>query len=186
MNKEKTKHIAKKILKITALGVLITAASLLAPQLPYLLLKSYLKHKFNTTYSNRQLSDAHYYLKRKKFIAYEKRGNKWRFLITKMGKKHLKKEKIENIKIPKTKWDGQWRLLTFDIPESHRSARHTFRKKLKELGFYHFQRSVFILPYPCLKEVKTITEYWEINPYAHVLTTDRFEGDKHLIKLFNL
>ena len=39
-------------------------------------------------------------------------------------------------------WDGRWRLVIFDIPESLREARHHIRRLLKELGFQQLQLSV--------------------------------------------
>lgn len=40
-------------------------------------------------------------------------------------------------------WDGIWRLVIFDIPESHRKVRGLLRTKLKEWGFSQWQKSVW-------------------------------------------
>ena len=93
---------------------------------------------------------------------------------------------MDEITIKPVHWDGQWRFLTFDIPEKNKGARHVFRAKLKELGFFHFQRSVFLLPYPCEKEIDVITRSLEIEPCVHLITAKRFPGDKVLIKKFRL
>lgn len=42
------------------------------------------------------------------------------------------------------KWDGNWTLVLFDIPEQHRSYRDYLRKFLKKLGFVQWQRSVWV------------------------------------------
>lgn len=183
---EKNKKITYKILNIIAITGLITVTSLFAPQLPYLLLRALIKRRLHQNINNEQIGNTVRYLKRKKFIAFEKHNSKWKLIITKLGKKHLKKRKIDNIQIKKTKWDGKWRLVTFDIPEKHKTIRHIFRRKLVELGFFHFQRSVFIIPYPCEQEINKILNYYQVHPYVHILTSERFSNDKKLVKLFKL
>ncbi len=177
---------SKYILKLIGVGLLITAVSFLAPQLPYVLLRVWIKRKFGKNYSKQEISRSFRYLKRKKFIAFEKHQGKVKLIVTKLGRKHMQKFTLSEITIKTAVWDNHWRLLTFDIPESHRGARHTFRRKLKELGFFHFQRSVFILPYKCEEEIKTATDILKITPYVHVLLTARFDSDKALVKKFNL
>ena len=49
----------------------------------------------------------------------------------------------------KEKWDGQWRLITFDIPERVRGARDALRLVLKRAGFVQLQQSVWIHPFEC-------------------------------------
>lgn len=77
-------------------------------------------------------------------------------------------------------------LLTFDIPEEKEGKREYFRRRLKKLGFYHFQRSVFIIPYPCEKEIEEVAAILEISLNIHILIAQRFEGDEELIRRFNL
>ena len=46
------------------------------------------------------------------------------------------------------RWDGVWRLVVFDIPESSRALRTRLRRRLKEFGFGWLQNSVWISPHP--------------------------------------
>lgn len=41
-------------------------------------------------------------------------------------------------------WDGQWRIVIWDIPEQRRLVRDLFRRNLKKLGFAPLQKSVWI------------------------------------------
>lgn len=59
--------------------------------------------------------------------------------LTEKGKYYLK---IENA-LSKKEWDGKWRLIVFDIPESKRRLRNTLRQKLKEWGFIYWQKSLW-------------------------------------------
>lgn len=175
-----------KILKTAGVGLGLAAISILAPQLPYILLKAYLKEKLKEPYSKTQMHNSISYLKRKKFIAFEYKENKIKVILTKLGRQHINKIAFGEIKIQPIKWDGRWRLLTFDIPEHKKGARQTFRRKIKELGFFHFQRSVFIFPYPCEKEIDEMATLLEIRPFVHIITCDRFARDRGLLKKFKL
>ncbi|MDP4001365.1 MAG: CRISPR-associated endonuclease Cas2 [bacterium] len=185
-NNKIKQRLSIKILKILGIGLGITAVSILAPQLPYVLLKAYIQQKLRKPYSKGQMHNSFKYLKRKKFIAFEYKKNKIKVILTKLGRQHLNKVAFEEIKIQPIKWDGRWRLLTFDIPENKRGARQTFRRKIKEIGFFHFQRSVFIFPYPCKKEIDEMANLLEIRPFVHLITCDRFPGDHNLLKKFKL
>jgi DNA-binding transcriptional regulator PaaX len=183
---KKEQRLSIKILKILGIGLGITAVSILAPHLPYVLLKAYIQQKLRKSYSKNQMHNSFKYLRRKKFIAFEYKENKIRVILTKLGRQHLNKIAFEEIKIQPVEWDGRWRLLTFDIPEYKKSARQTFRRRIKELGFFHFQRSVFIFPYPCEKEINEMAKLLEIRSYVHVIACDRFVRDQYLLKKLKL
>ncbi|OGE76233.1 MAG: CRISPR-associated endonuclease Cas2 [Candidatus Doudnabacteria bacterium RIFCSPHIGHO2_02_FULL_48_21] len=137
-------------------------------------------------YSKKQLKTTLYGLRRRNFIAFPARNPKSRIVITKLGWRRLNEIKFNSLKIERRPWDRKWRLLTFDIPENKNLVRHKFRRKLKQLGFFHFQRSVFILPFPCNDEIEELANYLEIAPNVHVLVADRFPSDSALVKKFNL
>ncbi len=181
-----TDSLSVKILKILGASALFTVVSILSPAFPYAVLKAYLKHRLGNNYNNNQIHDSLKYLKRKKFIAYEFKQNKLKVIITNFGQQYIKRVGLNEITIKPTLWDGRWRLLTFDIPEFKKTARQTFRGKLKQLDFYHIQRSVFILPFPCESEIYEIANILKIRPFMHLLTCDRFPGDAKLVKKFNL
>lgn len=44
-------------------------------------------------------------------------------------------------------WDGFWRLVIFDIPESRRPERDRLRRRLLKLGFGRLQDSLYLSPY---------------------------------------
>ncbi|MCL5435661.1 MAG: hypothetical protein M1275_01105 [Patescibacteria group bacterium] len=171
-----------KILRVVGLGILLGAVSIIAPQFPYATLQAALKKKFGKNYSSARLINSTNYLKRKKFIAYSN-GN---YTITPMGRKWLTRAEALELKIPRQNWDGRWRLVSFDIPEAQKTARHLFSRKLKKLGFYNFQRSLFLIPYPCEKELAILTNSFKIAPHVHIFTADHFANDKKLRKIFGV
>ena len=50
------------------------------------------------------------------------------------------------------RWDGRWRLILFDVPESRSSARNTLRRYLQDCGFGYLQNSVWITPHPAIEQ----------------------------------
>ncbi len=172
------------VLKLIGLGVGFTLAALLSPNFLYVVVKRYLRYNLSTKYNRKQVDQSLRYLRRKKFIAFEKSSGKLK--LTRLGRRHLDKFSLTDIRIAPHKWDNKWRLVTFDIPEEYKPARHVIREKLKSLGFFHFQRSVFILPFACEKEIQTLSDHLGVEKYVHVLETYRFAGDKVLLKKFNL
>ena len=176
--------LAITILKFASVGIAVA----LSPTLLLNAIKAYLKYKIDEAeyyeYLNKKrIQNSIRYLKRKHFIAFPGKG---KFAITSKGKIRLTKIHIDRITIRRQRWDGKWRLLTFDIPEKKAHLRDYFRKRLKEIGFYHFQRSVFMIPYPCDKEIDAMCGALGISSNVHLITTDRFNGDEELKKLFRL
>lgn len=133
-----------------------------------------------------KLSQALYLLKKRKIINIKKSGNETIIELTEKGKNKKFKYDLNNLTISKLeKWDEKWRFLMFDIPESKKSARETLRKKLKQLGFFQFQKSVWIYPYPCEQEIDFISEAFTIASYINLLTV-KLEDDEPLRLKFKL
>jgi hypothetical protein len=108
-------------------------------------------------------------------------------IITERGLSRIIKADIENLKFPKhKKWDGKWRIVLFDIPESHKPARDALKNKLKDLGFKQLQKSAYIYPYECLDEIEKIRCFYNIRPYTFLITASHIEGDKKLKQIFKL
>ena len=138
-------------------------------------------------YNSQQLSQAIYYLKKRKFIKIEKLDSgEIRIKLTERGRRRKMQYDLERMQIPRqVSWDGKWRMLMFDIPESQRNLRGNLTDKLKRLGFAQFQKSVWLYPYPCENEIDFITEYFSIAEYVNLITV-KIENDKPLRKEFGL
>jgi DNA-binding transcriptional regulator PaaX len=53
----------------------------------------------------------------------------------------------ENVLVP-TEWDGLWRIVMLDLPETRKSEREALRYLLKKAGFVCIKNSVWVTPYP--------------------------------------
>ena len=69
--------------------------------------------------------------------------------LTSVGEEKIK-GKYPILSLVKKSWDRIFRVVIYDIEEISRSVRELLRKKLKELGFGMFQKSVWISPYDFL------------------------------------
>jgi DNA-binding transcriptional regulator PaaX len=153
-----------RILRIVGAGILIPTIFLLPGAA--ILIKDFLKNKgIKQEYYNfqRLLKRAE---KNKLLKIVQKNGEDF-LEITKLGRRELLKYNMDDLKItiPKT-WDGEWRMVIFDVPEKFGAGRRALSKKLKELGFYRLQKSVFVYPYECENEIDFIREFFNIRKFV--------------------
>lgn len=178
----------RKILKI-----LLTAGIIcLAAQSPYFfpaLWKDLQRKKSWRFRENKEkFRNAFYYLKKKGYLNIEKANHQIYISLTEEGKKKAGRYQINDLKIEvPPKWDGKWRLVIFDIPNVQGIKREAFRGKLKELGFYPLQKSVWIYPYQCEKEIKLLREFFGLTPkHLRIVTVEKIEEDLFFRKIFKL
>ncbi|MFZ2303193.1 MAG: hypothetical protein WAV98_00180 [Minisyncoccia bacterium] len=135
-----------------------------------------------------------YYIKRaikglqeKKLVnIYTKDGNEV-VEITKAGKKKVLEYNLDDMKlIVPRKWDGYWRIVMFDIPQSKKRARDAVSRKIKELGMYSIQKSVFVAPYICKNEIDFIGEFFDVRNNIIYIKAKEIEGVSKLKKHFGV
>ena len=103
------------------------------------------------------------------------------YKTTKKGDEKIKKFILDEMVLAKPKkWDGKWRLLIFDIPETKKKARAALRQKIKNLGFYQCQKSAWIYPFPCAEEIEFLKEQLNIKPFVKLFLIDEMEDGKVL------
>jgi DNA-binding transcriptional regulator PaaX len=83
-------------------------------------------------------------------------------------------------------WDGQWRIVMFDIPERLKKVRESLRHHLKDMQFRELQKSVFVHPFPCLEEIEYLVEFYNIPKHVRFITAIEIDNELHLKKHFNL
>lgn len=84
------------------------------------------------------------------------------------------------------KWDGRWRVLTFDIAESRRRTRDRVREILHRIGFKRLQNSVWIYPYDCEDVIVLLKADLKIGKDVLYLIADELEYDAPHRKHFGL
>ncbi len=175
----------KEILKFLALGTGVAVFSTLNPTLPHRLLEAYFKQR--RFQRNRFLQDLRRLQARELIDFRELEDGTTRITLKRRGQKVALAYRLEDLEIKKPKrWDGEWRLVMFDIPHSRKRARDLLREKLRELGFYQLQKSVFIFPYPCEDEIDFLGELLDIRRHILILPTSDFEGAEKLKHYYGL
>lgn len=175
---EGQKEVAKNI--VIALGVIgVLSAVMVAPGLAKALP---LLKKVDIARINQELKR----LKKRGLVEIVKRKNGLTAIkLTEEGKKKLARYNIDKLEIEKPKiWDGKWRIIIFDIPIQKNSARGLLRKKMKELGFYKLQASVFVYPYPCYEVVTFLREYFEVKAEVEFIEAENVESQDKLLSHF--
>ena len=103
------------------------------------------------------------------------------------GKKRALRFDLDNIEIKKPlTWDCKWRIVMFDIPERMKKLRDSLRFHFKEMGLIEFQKSVFVYPYPCEKEIEFILEFYNARRYVRFILAESLDNELHLKKKFDL
>ncbi len=108
----------------------------------------------------------------------EKEDGSVKIVLTERGKKWALRFNFEKMEIKKTSsWDGRWRIVFYDIPEKIKKLREALRKKLRELGFYELQKSVFVYPYSCKDEIDFIVEFFDARNFVHYAEIDNLTNE---------
>ena len=108
-------------------------------------------------------------------------------VLSEKGAGRVLRYTIDDMKIKKPKiWDKKWRFVAFDIPEYQKKVRDVLRFYFRQIGFREFQKSIFLIPYPCEDEVEFIIEYFQARPYVRMIVADSFDNELHWKEKFNL
>jgi CRISPR-associated endonuclease Cas2 len=110
--------------------------------------------------------------------------------LTEKGKTEIVSYKIDDISIgAKAEWDGRWRMVLFDISgetKKYEKVRKIFRTKLKQMGFYQIQKSVYVTPYPCQRQVTYLRDVLNIPKSVKIAIVEHLEDDRALRAHFSL
>lgn len=106
-----------------------------------------------------------------------KRINEDQFLITPKMLTRLAEIEILETDWKTKEWDGTWKIIAFDIPESKKRERNIFRSLIKRKGFIGIQNSVFIAPYADFGQLANLRSYLKIEKYVSFFTAKSADTD---------
>lgn len=75
------------------------------------------------------------------------------------------------------KWDGVWRLVSFDVPEKKSGVRASLRRKLRELGFGMLQESLWVTPHDLGEKLEQFLEEENLKDFTIVWEGKRVFGE---------
>jgi DNA-binding transcriptional regulator PaaX len=191
--REKGNEYAKKILLgLAVAGVVIVAANSpsfarKAPGLVYDLIRKKInagkKEDKKKNYYN-----AFYYLKGQGLIDARYRHGQLFIALTDAGRKRAGRYQIDDMAIqPRKYWNHKWHILIFDISDKHKVKREALRGKLKQLGLFQLQKSVWVYPYAFKKEMKLLRDFFGLSRSDMVIVTaTHIENDEAIKKYYDL
>lgn len=145
----------------------------------------------NREYSKKQLQTAFNNLKQKKLIEIiQESDEKFKVQLTNKGKKRVREFSFEFLEIKEPSiWDKKWRILIFDIPSKpkiYNQARNALRNKIKDLGFYQMQKSVWVYPHECEDEILFIAELFQVQKHIEIITAEKLLHEEKIKRVFGL
>lgn len=81
-------------------------------------------------------------------------------------------KKIMGIILNDAKWDGKWRIVIFDIPETHRKSRVLLRSRLKLWQFEPWQKSVWATKKDVTVPLREFIKELRIEKWVRVFESD--------------
>lgn len=125
-------------------------------------------------------------LKRQGLLKDYKKGGEQYLKLTQKGRIEILRYKLKHKN--REAWDGKWRIVIFDIPESTREDRDFLRGQLKWLGFFELQKSVWIFPYEIKNELQEFIKLCkvELNGDIRFLTIEQIDSNRDLLRHFEL
>lgn len=114
-----------------------------------------------------ELAQALKRLREKGFIDSPREEKNLIFKLTQLGKETLLTHKVFN-----KPWDGKWRIVIFDIPETHKRVRDLFRRNLKFWEFNIFQKSVWVTKLNITDVLKKMIKDLGIEKWVVIIESD--------------
>jgi len=192
MKKNKTKlkrgQIYWEIIKLLGMTYLSGGGSISRPILPLLIkeIKRLLKESRNVDTEEEKIKTTLEKLEKRQIINLTERNDNIFVEIKGGDKSMILKYSIKSIldlKKKDEKWSGKWYLVFFDVPEIQRNKRDYLRYFLKKIGFFQYQKSVYVFPFNCKKEIDLIRQIVEGGKYMKYIIADKIE-DEERIKIF--
>lgn len=110
------------------------------------------------------------------------------FKLTEKGREQLDRYTLDDLSLldPPLHWDGQWRIVLFDVPEDRKHLRTVFRHKLQSLGFVYLQKSSWLYPFPCESQLNTLAKRLSLEAYVAIATAHTLSNEEKFLQRFKI
>lgn len=125
------------------------------------------------------------YMKQRRLIKYDSDDYEHGLVLTAKGRQRAEHTDIHRLSIPTPAvWDGNWRIVLFDIPEKHKVQRNLLSRILRRIGCEQLQRSVWIYPFPFREQLQSVAVTYELEKYVTYMETNYIDAEDKLIERF--
>ncbi|WEK54462.1 MAG: PaaX family transcriptional regulator C-terminal domain-containing protein [Candidatus Cohnella colombiensis] len=114
-------------------------------------------------YTQQSIRNAVSRLKKLGYIEAKERS---RYSITDHGQRTLSAVANKGYYHYSNQWDGEWQLVTFEIPDVDRAKRYQLRNQLTNLGFAPLHKNTYISPWNYVDEVNRLAEQLELQSHV--------------------
>ena len=169
-----------RILKMIGVGVLMLGIGAIPP--PWAVGRILRELTMKDTDKNRRWARRRVYeVHRQGYV----RSDRDRYALSDAGQRFVDEQKIRQLQIRRPKrWDQEWHIVVFDIPQERSGVRIAFVRHLKTLGLIFYQRSVWIHAFPLEDEVREIANFYGLLPYVSFVIARHVDGSASLRKHF--
>ncbi|MBI2355924.1 MAG: hypothetical protein HYV13_01805 [Candidatus Doudnabacteria bacterium] len=180
---KRLKTVSRIILALAAVAGTVTLAAL-APNAVQLLGKlsgqgRFIKSREQKKKYGRQVLKSIYYLKNRGDIELSPAGKDFVLKVTQRGRKKVRRFNFETIEVSKPEfWNHKWWLVLADIPSvPYRKHADFFRDKLKSLGFYPLQRTVWVFPFDPRDQVDFVAAFYSLEKFVTTMEISKLDPD---------
>lgn len=107
--------------------------------------------------------------------------------LTKAGRFKANSNKLtDDSSLLNPNWDGKWRIILLDLPESRKNERESLRYLLKKAGFVMLKNSAWISPYPFEHLFENIKKDLDLSTEIMIFVTDELdkETEKEIVRVY--
>lgn len=189
--KYKKWQLRKEILKVIIFGLLSGGGNPLRPILPLMIEEviRLVRESHGLDIEEKKIKRVLQNLEKRNDIFLEEKGDKVFVHSVNINKTTVAQYSIKmllDFKKKEKRWDGKWFMVFFDVPEIQRNKRNYLRKFLEKIGFYRYQKSVYIFPYECEKEVALIKKIVSSAKYMKYIIAEKIEDEGKIKTFFKL
>ena len=174
------------VLEMVGAGLLL-GASLVAPNLPKLLKPLFNDRELEACrrFNIPRLRQTLKRLQRQKLVVISEKDGEQVVEITKAGRRRVIKESLDKLSVNKPRlWDGNWWLVSYDLPVSRRNEGAVIREYLSAWGFYPLHESLYLHAYPCAKQIEFLREYLRVGDFILVFKVAALENPQPFREFF--
>lgn len=105
--------------------------------------------------------------------------------ITDKARRRLRKSDLDALRLqPVPEWDGKWRIVIYDIPETHAAGRLALQSRLLKYGCFMLQKSTWITPFPCRGDIERLSTQYDVDQYVTYFEAINLDNAKPLLARF--
>ncbi len=109
-------------------------------------------------------------MKQEGWLATRKFGRRTQTSVTRRGRAILEQGNQRIFEPPLERWDGQWRLVVYSLPEEKRELRNELRKKLVWYGFGNLAPGAWVSPHERQAELEAILDELAVRRHVSLFT----------------